>query len=232
MEARILDDYGYRLLPRIWSAHMPDYLSAAAHIVAMIPLTIYHKRRFVIWKRWLVLHGICFILRAITIITTVLPKSNSFCAVAAVSGTPEENILLEALKMIAGQRMACGDLLFSGHTVHLTFMGLIFTRYGVGIFGKPEGVEYFVALCFMWSIVCMGYLTLIATHFHYSCDVVVGVLVTATLWTAYHDRLDNLSELRSGHPLRWLECHEPDKVSGGIRKNDPERNTLLMKQPA
>eukprot|EP00995_Heteronema_vittatum_P009872 NODE_5252_length_520_cov_239.218684_g3888_i0.p1 GENE.NODE_5252_length_520_cov_239.218684_g3888_i0~~NODE_5252_length_520_cov_239.218684_g3888_i0.p1 ORF type:complete len:116 (+),score=38.95 NODE_5252_length_520_cov_239.218684_g3888_i0:35-349(+) len=64
----------------------------------------------------------------------------------------------------------------------------------------------------VWTVVAVGYLAIIATHFHYTIDVVVGFWLTFLFWKMYHSYVPTL-HLRDSvlaRILQWAERDAPD----------------------
>jgi len=69
-----------------------------------------------------------------------------------------------------------------------------------------------VTSCFMLIYVLTGYFFLVSTHFHYSVDVFIGILIASFTFHAYHSTLKLLHEQRKSRWktfIQWME-HMPN----------------------
>lgn len=66
--------------------------------------------------------------------------------------------------------------MFSGHTVALVIMGMIWTDYGPNI---PK-LRWFV-----WAFVVCGVVSLLAARYHYTIDLIIAWYLTYKTWVMY-----------------------------------------------
>jgi hypothetical protein len=90
--------------------------------------------------------------------------------------------------------VTCGDLMYSGHTVYFTLMGLLWSHYGVYIYEK-----------FMWIPIATSILSLVATRVHYLNDVLIGFYLTILVWYLYHFVATTPSLRKRYRFIAWLE---------------------------
>jgi hypothetical protein len=131
----------------------------------------------------------------------------------------DDNVFVQTLNVTVGMAKTCGDALFSSESIFLTLIGNIVTQYGLVVARKPA--IFFTAMVLVWTAVFFGLLTLIAARERYTCDVLVGLLVTYIVWTAYHSRLRKLGDLRVLHPIRWLEKELPPSTKVPTAEDEP-----------
>ncbi|KAF4709367.1 hypothetical protein FOZ62_029590, partial [Perkinsus olseni] len=139
----LLPDLGFYLFPRIEILHLADYWNVSMAVGTMVPVVLFHPERRKVILRFLAIQGSVFLLRSATIIVTLLPQPYPLC----VNGSsPDENVFIEAVKIVLGIRITCGDLLFSGHTANLTLMALIWSEYGYGFLAVDATTRGYSAL--------------------------------------------------------------------------------------
>eukprot|EP00818_Percolomonas_sp_WS_P004163 CAMPEP_0117450064 /NCGR_PEP_ID=MMETSP0759-20121206/8272_1 /TAXON_ID=63605 /ORGANISM="Percolomonas cosmopolitus, Strain WS" /LENGTH=256 /DNA_ID=CAMNT_0005242567 /DNA_START=328 /DNA_END=1098 /DNA_ORIENTATION=- len=135
----------------------------------------FFRRRFscvlLIIKRYLIIHSILFFLRGISITITILPNPWEQCRADRF-----DNIFLAPFKVMIGHRRTCYDVLYSGHSCAVTLTTLIWIQYETNTLIQLLWIP--VAIC--------GYVVLVATHFHYSIDVMFGAILTLMVWGVYH----------------------------------------------
>jgi len=217
-----LPDIGFDLIPQLQYSNLADIWVGVVvgGTVFRFALT---SMRLTILRRWLFNLGAMFLLRGFTIMVTMLPNPLHDCvSTADVDGQSVAGPFLQALLILTGQSSTCADVLFSGHTVNLTLMALVWHHYSHVVPVVDSGCNAFCArLCKPrlhstalspvkltgWLIVIGGYLIIIATHFHYSVDVWIGFLMTMFVWKLYHSRLDTC-HTRSDWPHRFMTWFE------------------------
>jgi hypothetical protein len=160
---------------------------------------------------------------------TILPNPYEGCDSGKL-GSP----FYEALRIMAGQLVTCADMLFSGHTVNLTVCALSWHYYSRtaplfffsstdprsnGCFASCQRngelltkIYLLVLRSIVWVVVCVGYYLIIATHLHYTDDVVVGLYLTLLLWFWYFRCLkaSHARENITDKIMFWLEQDAPD----------------------
>lgn len=128
----------------------------------------------IIAKRILFIHGAIFILRGLTVAITILPNPHAGC-VATIDRSA--SVFWNAFLITVGQAYTCNDVFFSGHAAAIMLSVLFWLTYA------PERrFVFFVAL----PLAVSGWLTLLATRFHYSLDVFFGIMLAFLAWMVYH----------------------------------------------
>lgn len=90
-----------------------------------------------------------------------------------------------------------------------------------------------VTSLFFLVVALVGYFFLVSTHFHYSVDVFIGVIISSTIFSGYHALLKTLHERRSGpfkSLLMWIE--QMPEVGEFIQKEEEEVRILTMQRRA
>ena len=202
-----LPDLGFDFLPHLSQSWLAD-----AWVLVFLAVT--HLRFLgtpmgvTIFRRWLFCLGALFFLRGISIVVTMLPNPLHTCDPTKTLDSIEEyGYFLSAGRILLGQLVTCSDVLYSGHTVNLTLCALMWNMYshkqGAALFTcDPAGdaccpdqpaeneaghlVRTTTTKSFAWVYATSGYVMIIATRFHYSVDVFIGLFMCLFFWKFYH----------------------------------------------
>ncbi|XP_057667125.1 phosphatidylcholine:ceramide cholinephosphotransferase 2-like isoform X2 [Diorhabda carinulata] len=186
-----------------WALDVSEYIiifSVNTSLIAMI----FHKHRFIVFRRIFLIMSLLYMYRAITMYVTVLPKSNINYPCAPKSNeTSPLMIVKRVVKLMTGmglsvngQHVYCGDFIYSGHTVILTFTFLLVSEY------TPK--KLYLLHWLYWILSCVGVIMLEISHGHYSIDVIIAYFITTrTFWT-YHTFANN----------SLLKQHSPNNLMG------------------
>lgn len=130
-----LPDISFDLLPEYaWGLDVAEYIISVQSFIVFILLFL-HRYRVILFRRLCLIMGIIYFARAICMFSTQVPLiKDDYCAPKM---TPEQRsqwsyylpeILRRVFHMmlgfglsINGRHVYCGDYIFSGHTVTLTF---------------------------------------------------------------------------------------------------------------
>eukprot|EP00744_Colponema_vietnamica_P009424 GILI01013399.1.p1 GENE.GILI01013399.1~~GILI01013399.1.p1 ORF type:complete len:266 (-),score=41.86 GILI01013399.1:329-1126(-) len=134
--------------------------------------------------------GTMYSLRGISVIVTGLSNPYPPCQPLISKGAVET-----ALNIMAGKNFTCGDVFFSGHTIYMTCMALVWQDY------TPNRI----LKAWVWIATCGGYLVIICTHFHYTLDVLYGAALTASVWRFYHHIIKLRQFVEEWAFLAWFE---------------------------
>jgi hypothetical protein len=171
----LLHDVGFELLPELGkqNAHMSESLFTFVFVTFVLwsfhPFFLYNKRFYtaILWMRVLMCLVICQSLRMASFMVTQLPGPNYHCHEGQATATlPPPKHIKEVLLLNFpyGVIFGCGDLIFSSHmTFALTFFHA-YMKYGVRRWIKALAFLVMVALS----------LLIVASHKHYSVDIVVA----------------------------------------------------------
>lgn len=124
-----------------------------------------------VFRRVLYVMGTVYLIRAMTITLTVLPNPLTEC-----HSQPHPELLYDAWLIFTMKRTSCGDVFFSGHTIMFTLSMAVWTTY------SRSG---FLSTIFSLSAV-LGMISLVASAYHYTIDIMFGYLVTMWVWNHYH----------------------------------------------
>lgn len=218
-------------------------------VAGLVPLTMFI--RFVILPgplslRWTVLcrvmliWGTLWLFRAFTIWTTPLPNPDPTC-VPRISFP--HNVFLEAWANLPFvfwyNEMTCQDVMYSGHTVAITMPMLFLMNYHALSPWFQQGFMLISAqTCFSLTTVFRGmayvflafsYYLIIGSHFHYTVDVLVGVILTSAVFHFYHNKI-KVAALSPGNKwpiarlLTWMEADSKD-LRSWLKKVMPHDTT-------
>lgn len=190
----LLWDMGYKILPSLSCPWIAECLAMGPPILVVIRFCVFPgplSMRWTFLSRMFLMWGLLWALRAITIISTVLPNPDGTCKPRIAY---PNNIFQEALANMPfvfwRHETTCHDVMFSGHTVILTLASLMWVYYADWA-PWPEwcNCSSFATLVFRLSVFLMtltGYLCIIASKFHYTADVLMGCMLTVFIFQAYH----------------------------------------------
>jgi sphingomyelin synthase-related protein 1 len=265
--AKRLPDLGFDWTTKLEgvAANLPDHMLAFMAFITFARFVL-TPMRLTIFRRFVFCLGCLFLFRGLTIIVTLLP--NPFYACTRKGWINKEegygpSVFLSGLDVMFGQASTCADVLYSGHTLNMTLLALVWHQYNhvvplmnghcipkswrdafrvyccCGVHStdrsRPAHVRVFSpsvrltpTTILMWSLAVLEYYFIIATHFHYTVDVLVGFLFTIVTWSFYHHGvLQMVRELPRERIflercIAWLEGGAEDVAE---LKSDIERMT-------
>ncbi|XP_073385247.1 phosphatidylinositol:ceramide inositolphosphotransferase-like [Physcomitrium patens] len=227
----LLHDAGFEYLPELGKqkAHISESLFTFVFVSFVLwsfhPFVFYNKRFYtaLLWLRVLICLIICQFLRMSSFMVTQLPGPNYHCHEGQPTATlpPPESIKdVLLLNFPYGVIYGCGDLIFSSHmTFALTFFHT-YLKYGTRQWMK------FVAFLAMVA----QSLLIIASHKHYSVDIVVAWFTVYFVFFFVDRKLVdagiNERVLSNGPPLLPMTARSgkdgrirEEKMSNGITEN-------------
>lgn len=190
----LLWDMGFKTLPSFSCPWIMECLAMGPPILVVIRFCVLPgplSMRWTFLSRMFLMWGLLWALRAITLISTVLPNPDGTCKPRI---SYPNNIFQEALANMPfvfwRHETTCHDVMFSGHTVILTLASLMWVYYADWA-PWPQWCDFSscATLVFRTSVFLMtltGYLCIIASKFHYTADVLMGCMLTVFIFQAYH----------------------------------------------
>ncbi|GAV02919.1 hypothetical protein RvY_13421 [Ramazzottius varieornatus] len=147
-------------------------------------ILVLHKHRFILMRRYFVLLGSIFLLRSVCMLITSMsvPGVHLKCS-GKIFGDPAARFR-QALTIVRGFGMslqgvrACGDYMFSGHTVIITTLNFFITEYTP----KRHRMIHLAS----WTLNLFGMFFILAAHEHYSIDVFIAFYISSRLFLYYH----------------------------------------------
>jgi hypothetical protein len=125
----VLPDLGFDLLPECGSVSIPTNILLFLMAITATRFLLFDRQRFEIYCRFFVCDAVLLLFRSITIVATSLnnPSPDCYnCGQAACPPTLWGCILLTLSKF---PFFSCGDMMFSGHTVHFALCALTWSYY-------------------------------------------------------------------------------------------------------
>uniref|UniRef100_A0A915BHB3 Sphingomyelin synthase-like domain-containing protein n=2 Tax=Parascaris TaxID=6254 RepID=A0A915BHB3_PARUN len=224
-----LPDLVFMVIPQQrWAWAVGDVLSTVSSVVGFICVFM-HKERVVVLRRVLLLGAIMYGLRAVVLGVTFLPPSfhnrDDICqpqvnrtAMYAMEVATRFMTYVVTLGLTSGQeKILCGDLMFSGHTVVLTIMYFTQLQY------TPKGL---VLLRYIATpITFLGIAALVVSGGHYTMDVLIAYWLTSHVFWGYHQIFEMPKSERTNAPMSrlwwfWLCCWFENDVADGPMKNE------------
>jgi hypothetical protein len=141
-----------------------------------------------VMRRYMLITGFTYIIRSITVVITVLPNPLTEC-----ESQIWDNLFYDAFQLYIRGRVTCGDVFFSGHTILFTMTICLWMTYSRNRIMQAIAVGSSV----------LGMITLVASAYHYTVDVLFGYLVTSWTWSLYHWTI-TYSSFRKSRLSRFL----------------------------
>ncbi|XP_020267456.1 phosphatidylinositol:ceramide inositolphosphotransferase-like [Asparagus officinalis] len=171
----VLQDIGFIILPELGKEKF--YISETFFCVMFFSFILWTFHPFIyktkcfytvlLWRRVVTSLAVSQFLRIITFYSTLLPGPSYHCRQGSENATmsPPKNVLKVLLiNFPRGVVYGCGDLIFSSH--------MIFTLVFVRTYNKYGSKRFIKTLA--WLMAITQSLLIIASHKHYSVDVVVA----------------------------------------------------------
>lgn len=150
---------------------LSDILLGMSLLLGFARLLTLRSMTMTAFRRVFLIAGTIYVLRAVTVVSTVLPNPLLEC-----KSEPHENLLIDTFQLFFMQRTSCGDVFFSGHTLMFTISALVWTTYSQS--------SFFRALATTISVI--GAFSLVFSAYHYTIDVLAAYWITSWLWNMYH----------------------------------------------
>ncbi|KAF5737204.1 phosphatidylinositol:ceramide inositolphosphotransferase 1-like [Tripterygium wilfordii] len=177
------------------------------------PFILKSKRIYtvLIWCRVLAFLVACQILRIITFYSTQLPGPNYHCREGSkLARLPRPESVVEVLLLnFHGIGYGCGDLIFSSHMIFTLVFVLTYNKYGTQRCIKQLG----------WLIAVIQSLLIVASHKHYTVDVVVAWYTVNLVVFFIEKKLGELPDRTSGAGSFLLPVSTKEKDSRTKEEN-------------
>ncbi|KAJ3370811.1 hypothetical protein GGF31_003837 [Allomyces arbusculus] len=185
-----LPDLGHDLIPHLKTPHLPDYFIVTLTVLTVL-MTLRHKHRMGLLRRYLYVHGTLLLLRSVTIVATTLPDPQEMC----MARDPASRDVNARVNPFAPD--TCADLVFSGHTVVLTLMASVWNDYGPQHPWIQRGI---------WALAFGGMWSLLAMRYHYTIDVIIAYYIALKAWKWY------------GYLALYPHMHDHDPLVGFLER--------------
>lgn len=240
-----LPDISFDILPEAaWGLDVAEYIiSVEAFLV--LTLLFLHRYRVILFRRLCLIMGVIYFARGICMASTQVPLiKNDYCAPKM---TPEQlaswsyyitEILRRVFHMmlgfglsINGQHVYCGDYIFSGHTVTLTFFYLFLREY---MMPKKTTSSIFWAIfhAMLFASSFLGVILILVARGHYLIDVLLAYFITTVTFYVFHtiihskslryaNQKNYISRFWWWHLMKYLEfdhiiCSSSSSRSNGV----------------
>ncbi|GLV42653.1 Sphingomyelin synthase related [Carabus blaptoides fortunei] len=185
-----------------WALDVSEYLIMIS-VNATAVVLVFHKHRFIVFRRVFLILSLLYLMRAITMYITVLPvASRTYYCSPKANQTTAYLVTTRVLQLISGFGLSvngkhtyCGDYIYSGHTVILVLSYLLISEY------SPK--RFFPFHWISWIVSFTGIVMVLLAHGHYSVDIVIAYYVTTRLFWTYHS-LANNSLLKKSGPNNYI----------------------------
>lgn len=226
-------DWTFQTLPYVNTTAPANIMAGIPIAVALIRFCIVPGPRSLRWEimqRVFVIWGLLWFWRGCTIIITPLPNPDHTCQ--AYISHPH-NIWLEGFEfmpLIGHGDVTCQDVLFSGHTVALTMGCFTLMKYTLDApwSPPPRAIAYhYISRILACTYMLVGYYFIIASHFHYTLDVLVGSVLCTLTFHGYHYFLQaayaerNIPRYSFKRVLHWLEHYADDLRAERLLQEPP-----------
>lgn len=176
-------------IPHIpWAFHISE-LCGSILLLIWLSVLLFHKHRFILFRRFNSLCGTVYLLRCVTMLITSLsvPGIHLSCAPREYSNWyakfNQAFVIWHNVGLSIRGVRSCGDYMFSGHTVALTMMNFFITEY------TPRRLYWLHT--FTWLLNIFGIFFILSAHEHYSIDVFIAFYITSRLFMYYHTLSNN-----------------------------------------
>ncbi|KAJ1830139.1 hypothetical protein LPJ70_006983 [Coemansia sp. RSA 2708] len=178
--AALLQDQVLEHLPQLERAWISDKLvgtSVIGSIVGCSLLARGWRARLMLVRRiaWMV--AVLYFVRSVTISVTTVPPSTGACEIGPPQSTWQ--VIKATPDILAGTVGQCTDKIFSGHTAILTISFLFWCRYAT----------HWGFIAYSAVHTALGVLTVLMARYHYTVDVVLGLLLTYGVHHTYYAAL-------------------------------------------
>lgn len=175
-----------------WLLYISEYIIMGS-VMSTACVLIFHRHRFVVFRRIFLLMSLLYLMRAITMSVTVLPMSSTtyWCSPKANStdfvtiATRVLNLMVGFGLSMNGKQVYCGDFIYSGHTVILVMCWLCISEYTPKVFFPIHWLYGLVAF--------IGIALVVISHGHYTVDVIIAYFITTRVFWIYHTMANNPS---------------------------------------
>ncbi|KHN74011.1 Putative phosphatidylcholine:ceramide cholinephosphotransferase 3 [Toxocara canis] len=172
-----------------WALKVGDAMVVLC-ITCLVALVVLHNERVVMLRRTFFIVACLYTMRTISLLCTQLPSgyvnNNSQCRARMNRSSMNWNlfafrILQQTVKLgfqDVDDKMLCGDLLFSGHTISMVISTLTIGYY------LPKSLK---PLRYVpWILTWIGMVCMVVSRTHYTIDVVFAYWMSTGIFTLYH----------------------------------------------
>ncbi|KAI9175478.1 hypothetical protein H9P43_006839 [Blastocladiella emersonii ATCC 22665] len=176
-ERRVLVDAGMTYLASVYETYVSgprdisDWFVRLCAVLMVTRAVLSGPRAATVLRRACYVGGTMYLLRAPTVLMTVLPNP-----LVACESHPDPSLWRDAVQLFFQRRFSCGDVFFSGHSIVFVTAGRLWLRYGANPLARAA-----VALVTFAAVT-----SLVASSYHYSIDVWIACILTSLVFSLYH----------------------------------------------
>ncbi len=167
-----LPDIGHQLLPHFDDEALLDFSVNSMAILAIVRVLFTDRPQRAL-RRLLWIQATIHALRGLVLFVTTLPNPyTNECL-----DSSNQNVFYLALRVSFRLSITCSDITISGHSCTTTsaiLFQLLYTRMG--------WLAQLAALVYLSAVWCF----IVASRYHYTVDVVLGAILTFSVYSMYH----------------------------------------------
>lgn len=202
---RILYDVGFEFIDE-WPEDLNWFPNVwlSIGIGSFIVFTLLRKSGSSELKRWMFMHMRIMWLRSLVVCITIIPDPWGLCSCPPGSNDVDQKrflrnpllvfvegrFWLHTIEKIWNGMFTCGDMMFSGHTIVYSLIMLYGITIGLKMHTRSESMynrlisnipaSFFVMFSVLYGVI--GMVSLLATHFHYTMDILISLYITVLIW--------------------------------------------------
>ncbi|ORZ36563.1 hypothetical protein BCR44DRAFT_1067688 [Catenaria anguillulae PL171] len=172
----VLMDPGMQTLATAYATYVhgprdvSDWFVRLCSVLMVTRAVLHRERAATVLRRACYVGGTLYLLRAQTVLMTVLPNPLLEC-----ESKPHANVWYDAYLLFTQQRASCGDVFFSGHSIiFMTNLNLWW------VFGRNWAAKLAAMLTSIIAVI-----SLLASSYHYSIDVWTACILCLTTFFLY-----------------------------------------------
>ncbi|XP_055343418.1 phosphatidylcholine:ceramide cholinephosphotransferase 2-like [Paramacrobiotus metropolitanus] len=222
-----LPDLVFDWVPQ-WDLGLPisEYLLIASMWTAIF-LMIFHRYRWIVYRRLFMIVGLLYLGRSVTMLVTALPVANTDYYCSPKMNHTSVLVILERIGMLLsglglsvnGRHIYCGDYIYSGHTCVLVLSALVVTEYAPRKFLPLMVGVYLMAMT--------GIVMVSISRGHYTVDIILAYYITTRTFWMYHTIICHVELKKSGSTnflsrvwwFRILQYFEANVPEGRLPKH-------------
>ncbi|KAI9219841.1 hypothetical protein BC828DRAFT_385096 [Blastocladiella britannica] len=172
---------------------LSDWFVRLCAVLILLRAALSGRRAATVLRRSCFVGGTLYLLRAPTVLMTVLPNPLVNC-----TSEPHPNLLYDTVLLFLQRRSSCGDVFFSGHTIVFGTCALLWAHYSP----RPTVLSMSAVGASIAAIA-----SLVATQYHYSIDVWAAALLLIGVWYGFHWTAEGKVGRNSamGRLVRWAD---------------------------
>ena len=191
MDGVVEGDILHKCLPYFPNTVLFFNIIMCIHVFVCVAIIMFDKRRTIAAKRFMMIYTIVLTMRDISMSVTSFPDPSERCA----HPKPTSFVVNPKTIFVAiTGGLTCGDMIFSGHLIAFLVPCVIHTHFYAN----------WVSLG-LWANTFLGAFLIISSHFHYTVDCVLAILIVPLIGWAYNLIADNEKDFQDlPKPIAWF----------------------------